>query len=158
MIGMRRVLNNQKGFTLIELISVIVVLGLILGIGVPMYAMIQAQSEWDTDVTTLINVERAAEMYYSATKDSDEEITILELHNAGYFDKYTVLKRVKSGTASVRNKEKKTLYDLGVKVIINPETGKVVWADDDPDFINDGTNDWINKVIGLRPPNGTTTP
>ena len=41
-----KTLHSQKGFTLVELMVVLIILGVILGIGVPKYAKVQAQAEY----------------------------------------------------------------------------------------------------------------
>jgi len=161
----RKVLINQKGFTLIELITVIVVLGIIMGIGLPRYAIIQAQAEWDADVTTLDNLIRATEVLYATDKtvgtlgsDGYVLIGVEFLHKAGLFDGGTVLNRIREGllpdddakTKSIRNTAKiplftevsgAAMYDIWLK--INPDTGKVVTL-----F---GTWDWYEHFIGKRP-------
>ena len=39
-----KILKSQKGFTLIELMTVLIILGVILGIGVPRYLQVQAKA------------------------------------------------------------------------------------------------------------------
>ena len=46
-------LNNMGGFTLIELMVVLIIMGVILSIGMPKYARIQAQAEYDGDVAMI---------------------------------------------------------------------------------------------------------
>ena len=157
-------LKNQKGFTLIEMITVIVVLGIILGIGLPRYAIMQAQAEWDADVATLQNFGKMAEVLYAVDKTAGTPVTDAEgtfvlmwaefLHKAGLFDGGTVLNRIREGLKtgeddnfkSIRNTEKLPLYtevvgdpEHDVCVQINPETGKVRW------------DDWYEWFIGKRP-------
>lgn len=113
----KKYLIEKKGFTLIEVITVIVLLGVVLAIGLPRYSVIRAQSEWESDVVTLNNMEKAAEMYYLLEKEegfpsgpggvisdytspSGEIITVVEvnptmLESLGLFDKGVALKRMR---------------------------------------------------------------
>jgi prepilin-type N-terminal cleavage/methylation domain-containing protein len=153
----RKVLKSREGFTLIELITVIVLLGVILGIGVPKYATLQAQSEWDADLATLQNMEKAAEIWYALYHDetgADENISFIELHTKNLFDKNTKLKRLRAAAGTKSERKSTSLETLDPTVTIDPDTGNAIWADDDTNFGGDGVNDWINEIIGLRPPNG----
>ncbi len=42
--------HSEKGFTLVELVVVLIIIGVVLGIGVPKYFKVQAQAEYDADV------------------------------------------------------------------------------------------------------------
>ncbi len=66
---LRKMLYNQKGFTLVELMTVLIILGVILGIGVPRYLKIQAKAQWDADATTIENFARAAQIYATQRND-----------------------------------------------------------------------------------------
>jgi prepilin-type N-terminal cleavage/methylation domain-containing protein len=166
----RKVLKRKEGFTLIELITVIVVLAIILGIGIPRYAMIQAQSEWDADVSTLKNLEKAAELWYARNPFAKDiaasgniEIEFGDISGEGQFDPETILKRKKSSssTESERNTAKTELSGImgsAIKININPKTGKVVFEDlvgtdvtGGSSDTADGVNDWMHEVIGYRP-------
>lgn len=165
----RKVLKRKEGFTLIELITVIVVLAIILGIGIPRYAMIQAQSEWDADVSTLKNLEKAAELWYArnpfakAPISGNIEIEFGDISGEGQFDPDTILKRKKasSSTESERNTAKDKLSGImgsgagAITIDINPNTGKVVFIDSvgtgGSSDAADGVNDWMHEVIGYRP-------
>jgi prepilin-type N-terminal cleavage/methylation domain-containing protein len=165
---LQRCFNDENGFTLIELITVIVLLGVILGIGVPRYAIMQAQSEWDADVITLKNFAKAAELYYARLENPgtpiiDEngkrfyKIMINDLHNAGLFDNTTVLNRtVGENYKSVRNATSTPLErcdDEGEAYIwINADTGEADYVDNN----NDGVNDQFAYFIGLKPPYDVT--
>jgi prepilin-type N-terminal cleavage/methylation domain-containing protein len=168
----RKVLKRKEGFTLIELITVIVVLAIILGIGIPRYAMIQAQSEWDADVSTLKNLEKAAELWYARNPFAKDiatsgniEIEFGDISGEGQFDPDTILKRKKTSTAgstdSDRNTAKTKLSDImgsgasAITIDIDPKTGKVKFIDSvgtgGASNGADGVNDWMHDVIGYRP-------
>jgi type IV pilus assembly protein PilA len=83
--------KNKKGFTLIELIIVIALLGVIAAIAVPRYGGVLEQSRVSSDAITLEMVEKAAELYNFQNPDSTRtSITISELHTNGYIDSATI--------------------------------------------------------------------
>jgi type IV pilus assembly protein PilA len=93
-----KLFRNQKGFTLIELITVLVILGAILGIGVPRYLLIQRQAVWDADQNTIKNFAHVAELYaiqgnIKTETESFEgaKVGINELIAAGLIDGDTML-------------------------------------------------------------------
>jgi len=156
---LRKTLKSKEGFTLIELITVIVVLAIILGIGIPRYAKIQAQSEWDADVSTLKNLEKAAELYYARNsltlpEDASGNVTISigDIVTAGQFDGTTALKRKDDGGTppkSVRNTgspETLGTTHSAVNITVAASTGKVVYTGG-----ADGANGWMINIIGERP-------
>lgn len=92
----RKMLHNEKGFTLVELMTVLIILGVILAIGVPKYLKIQAKSEWDADKLTIENMAKAAEVY-AAQKNTTAAITLRVLIDKGIIDGDTVLNRKSDG-------------------------------------------------------------
>ncbi|NLO76837.1 MAG: prepilin-type N-terminal cleavage/methylation domain-containing protein, partial [Clostridia bacterium] len=71
-----KILKSQKGFTLIELMTVLIILGVILGIGVPRYLQVQAKAEWEADVSTIRNFAKAAETYAASINEYNQGVTI----------------------------------------------------------------------------------
>jgi len=61
-------LKNRKGFTLVELIVVIAVLGIIMAIAVPRYLGVQAAAKIEADKTTIGTIAKAAELYFLQEK------------------------------------------------------------------------------------------
>lgn len=55
-----KTINNQKGFTLVELIVVIAILGILSAVAVPNYMNYQYRSRINTDVSTAGEIIRAA--------------------------------------------------------------------------------------------------
>lgn len=114
-----KILGNQKGFTLIELMTVLVILGVILGIGIPRYLQIQARAEWDADIRTLENIAKTAEVYAAqknivGTDSVSATISLNTLITAGVVDGDIVLNRKSdSSNNSVKNTgdEPETLSD-----------------------------------------------
>ena len=102
-----KILKSQKGFTLIELMTVLIILGVILGIGVPRYLQVQAKAEWEADVSTIRNFAKAAETYAASINEYNKGVTIEQLIGAGLIDGEIVLNRKKKGdnsNTSVKNK------------------------------------------------------
>lgn len=96
---MRKMLKSREGFTLIELITVLVILAVIMAIGIPKYMQLQAQSEWDTDKATITSFAKVAEVY-SAQNNHDASVTISELTTAKLIDPNTVINRDTGGKVS----------------------------------------------------------
>ena len=129
-----KILKSQKGFTLIELMTVLIILGVILGIGVPRYLQVQAKAEWEADVSTIRNFAKAAETYAASINEYNKEVSIQDLIGAGLIDGEIVLNRKKgsgeSNTTSVKNKGEEGEEDVEtahktVAFKFNNESGRV---------------------------------
>lgn len=59
-------LNNKKGFTLIELIVVIAILGILALIAIPRFANVQKNARIDSDIATANTIVNAAKVYISS--------------------------------------------------------------------------------------------
>jgi len=57
-------INNQKGFTLVELIVVIAILGILAAVAVPNYTNYQRRSRVNTDASSAAEIARACRSYY----------------------------------------------------------------------------------------------
>ncbi|KDR93813.1 prepilin-type N-terminal cleavage/methylation domain-containing protein [Peptoclostridium litorale DSM 5388] len=75
--GLKKLMNNKKGFTLIELIVVIAVLGLIAAIAVPRIGGVTGKAKTNSDKQEIAILNNALEMYISESGDTDlSELTI----------------------------------------------------------------------------------
>ena len=123
----RKMLRNQQGFTLVELMTVLIILGVVLGIGIPKYMQIQAKAEWEADESTIKNFAKAAETY-ATSLNSYEEVKISDLKEARLIDGDMKLNRINSGTddKSVKNTEAKTVTVAGTGFVFKfkDATGK----------------------------------
>jgi type IV pilus assembly protein PilA len=81
----RKMFKNQKGFTLVELMTVLIILGVILGIGVPKYMKVQAKAKYDADIATLQSIVKAAETY-AVSRNDYSAITFQDLADVGIID------------------------------------------------------------------------
>lgn len=83
----KQLLKKEGGFTLVELLGVIVILGLIIGISIPLIGNVIAKAEGDTTAAQQELVIDAAKMYELQTADIDADgITTTELIAAGFLE------------------------------------------------------------------------
>lgn len=66
-------IKNRSGFTLVELIVVLAVLGVIMAIAVPRFMGVQNTAKVDSDKVTLANIAKLAELEYIKESLSDAE-------------------------------------------------------------------------------------
>lgn len=100
-----KTLHSQKGFTLVELMAVLIILGVILGIGVPKYAKVQAQAEYDADKAMIESLAKEVEIY--AIKEDDYTSKTISYLTSNNIIDDVVLNRKNSGTNSIKNDGKK---------------------------------------------------
>lgn len=138
-----KILKKQRGFTLIELMTVLIILGVILGIGVPKYLQVQAVAAWEADETTIKNYAKAAEVYAASINTYGGPVSIDALIDAGLISD-EALNRINDEGVSEKNEDGKTIaqVDAEAAFTFNLETGAVN---------NLGTV--IKKLIG-PPPHG----
>lgn len=72
---MNKMLRNKKGFTLVELIVVIAVLGILAGIAVPKYSGMKAKAYQAVDEETVMNLSHAMELYYAEHNEYPQDTT-----------------------------------------------------------------------------------
>ena len=83
----KQLLKKEGGFTLVELLGVIVILGLIVAISIPLIGNVIAKAEDDTDAAQQELVIDAAKMYELQTADIDADgVTTDELIAAGFLE------------------------------------------------------------------------
>lgn len=82
---MKKILKNQKGLTLIELLAVIVILGIIAAIAVPSIGGIINKTENDAKVAEGLQIISAAKLYATAKAPADNT-TITQDELIDYLD------------------------------------------------------------------------
>lgn len=113
----RKMLKKQDGFTLIELMTVLIILGVILGIGVPKYIQVQKKAKYDADVATLESMARIAETYavswqdeaYAGSEDGNGEVSGEDLIGKGLIDE----------SEFILNKEEAGIKDIKFEIDAN---------------------------------------
>lgn len=81
--------QNEKGFTLIELIVVIAIMGIVGAVLVPQFATMTLRSRMSTDVTTVKELQNQTEIYYAQTggwPGSTTDEIVQSLVSASYLD------------------------------------------------------------------------
>ncbi|MRH42967.1 prepilin-type N-terminal cleavage/methylation domain-containing protein [Aquibacillus halophilus] len=78
-------LNNAKGFTLVELLAVIVILGIIVAIAVPAIGNIIDNSREDATLAERDMIIQAGKLAYAAG-EFEASITVKELVDDGYLE------------------------------------------------------------------------
>ena len=82
----KKMMNNKKGLTLIELLAVIVVLGIVAAIAIPSIGGVIERSKKNADAATLKLIEDAAIRYYTVEEPtaSTDLVIATELIAKGY--------------------------------------------------------------------------
>ncbi|MBP3887077.1 MAG: prepilin-type N-terminal cleavage/methylation domain-containing protein [Cellulosilyticum sp.] len=87
---MSKIRDNEKGFTIIELIIVVAIMGIIGALLVPSYGTISAKARLTTDISTIKTLKRTVDSYRAEKGRNPSSETfddlIKELKKAGYLD------------------------------------------------------------------------
>ena len=79
--------KNNNGFTLIELIIVLAVLGIIALIAIPRFLVVRETAREDADYSTAASIAKAAELYYAQDENPSLTPNIQTLQDGNYFTK-----------------------------------------------------------------------
>ena len=98
--------NREEGFTLVELLAVIVILGIIVAIAIPSIGKVIENAKDDAATQEVALVEDAARLYFTTSDNAAKTaVTVKELKDAGYLEKAEGLKETanitKDGTGKV---------------------------------------------------------
>lgn len=120
---LKKIWNKEDGFTLVELLGVIVILGIILAIAIPGIGTIIDRAETNTEKNQAQLVLDAAKMYQLNEEDGipTEGVTDTVLSTAGYLDKdLNGVYLVKVSVDETTNKETYTITGPGAEGIVTP--------------------------------------
>ena len=118
---------KRKGFTLIEMVIVIAILGILIAIAVPRFAGFRGRAQDSADKATAATIGKAAELYYATEGvqlDTPEELVEENLIEPGDYD-FTI--DWTDGYAKVfkgEGKDKVQLYPEKGEDQLNPEEGE----------------------------------
>lgn len=82
----KKLLKNQKGLTLIELLAVIVILAIVAAIAIPAIGNIIENSRYNAVKADAINVLNAAHLYYTDTPDAASPVSVSTLKTNKYIE------------------------------------------------------------------------
>lgn len=84
----RKMLKHQEGFTLVELMIVVVILGILAGIGIQQYGRVQGEAKEKADQANVRVIKSAVQMYLLMAEDDVDvsTVTLDQVVEAGYLD------------------------------------------------------------------------
>jgi len=138
----KKLLKNQKGLTLIELLAVVVILAIVAAIAIPAIGNIIENSRYTAVKADATNIINAANLYYTDTPGASGSVTATDLIKFGFLkstgklpaDGTSVAKTELRITTTVKNVLKGTILFKGTSLEeINKDTKK--GSDIDSEYI-----------------------
>nr|WP_188713337.1 prepilin-type N-terminal cleavage/methylation domain-containing protein [Psychrobacillus lasiicapitis] len=131
---MRKLLKNEKGLTLIELLAVIVILAIVAAIAVPAIGNIIENSKFNAVKADATNVLSAAQLYFTDDQ-TKTTVTVAELKTANYLESEGKIptdakvdkanpNKLTTPTAFVYSNSKKITFTNATLKMINDDTQK----------------------------------
>lgn len=82
----KQIMNKEEGFTLVELLAVIVVLGIIVAIAIPSIGRVIDRAQENSNDAEQSLIIDAARLYFTAEEDTGNTVTVTQLETAGYLE------------------------------------------------------------------------
>ncbi|WP_321434363.1 competence type IV pilus major pilin ComGC [Trichococcus flocculiformis] len=83
----KQLLKKEGGFTLVELLAVIAILGFIVAISIPLVGNVVSKAKTDTAAQQQELVIDAAQMYFLQEENPGESVDLATLKSKGYLEK-----------------------------------------------------------------------
>lgn len=126
---MRKTRKNEKGFTMVELIIVVAIMGIIGALLVPAYSTMTTKARVTTDLNTVKTIKRTAESYKAETgtypAGTDLASVSATLKTAGYLDEVVALQTA-GATAPVTTSTGTFDIKLNLTAATDPAVSKAV--------------------------------
>ena len=129
----KRIMKKRKGFTLIEMVIVITIIGILSSIAVTKYSKIQENAKKNADYATAANLATAAMI---AISDGEQNVDVVSLQSKGYIEVIPKPKSDKSNNFDINAVGDSVTVKVGNKVFY-PK-----------DVQQDNNNQKTNKIDG----------
>ena len=109
----KRIMKKRKGFTLIEMVIVITIIGILSSIAVTKYSKIQENAKKNADYATAANLATAAMI---AISDGEQNVDVGSLQSKGYIEVIPKPKSDKSNNLDINAVGDSVTVKVGNKV------------------------------------------
>lgn len=96
----KQLMNKEEGFTLVELLAVIVILGIILAIAIPSIGGVIDRARGGANDAEQELIVDAARLYFTTEQPTDNTVTVEALETAGYLEERGTSDGIQSGTVT----------------------------------------------------------
>ena len=134
--------NSEKGFTMVELIVVIAIMGVIGAMLVPHYFKLSNRARVTTDVSSVITVQNQIEVYmveFNKSPGTVAEDIVKELLNVGYLKQFNVSDE---GKLNLQTSGAEVIYDASLEELrLKVPQGYYDLCED-----NENVKKWLVKI------------
>ena len=109
----KRIMKKRKGFTLIEMVIVITIIGILSSIAVTKYSKIQENAKKNADYATAANLATAAMI---SINDGEQNVDVVSLQSKGYIEVIPKPKSDKSNNFDINAVGDSVTVKVGNKV------------------------------------------